>query len=209
MADPSSYLVGDCRELLASLPSGYARICVTSPPYWGLRDYGAHGQIGIESYWMDYVSNLVGVFREVRRVLAKDGMLWLNLGDCHAGSWGGQGRAGKSTCFGGRSVLMQRQVACARQMSLSRSGTGMAQKSLMLLPSRVAIALADDGWTVRSDIVWHKVNGVPESVMDRPTKCWEHVFLLAKSRRYYYDAVAIARENGTNARDVWPLALMA
>ncbi len=143
-------LVGDCRSRLAELPDQSVQTCVTSPPYFGLRDYGHDGQIGLEQTPEAFVSELVAVFREVRRVLRDDGTLWLNLGDSY-----GQG------------------------------------KQLRGIPWRVAFALQADGWYLRSDIIWHKPNPMPESVTDRPTKSHEYLFLLAKSERYYYDADAI------------------
>ena len=150
---------GDALEVLRGLPSESVHCCITSPPYWGLRDYGVEGQIGLKQTLQEYVEALVEVFREVRRVLRLDGTLWLNLGDSYAGSWG--------------------------------SASGLKPKDLVGVPWRVAFALQADGWYLRSDIIWHKPNSMPESVTDRPTKAHEYIFLLAKSRRYFYDADAI------------------
>lgn len=185
-------LEGDARVLLPTLPDGVARCCVTSPPYFGLRDYGVEGQVGLEGTPEAYVADLVRIFRRVRRVLADDGTLWLNLGDSYAGSWGAQGRTGG---MAGRTVVAARHVRVAPPRA---SGTGSADrfggvpaKGLLGIPWRVALALQSDGWVLRSDIVWHKPNPMPESVTDRPTKAHEYVFLFSKGPRYFYDAGAI------------------
>jgi DNA modification methylase len=147
--------IGDCRELLKQFAAAgvRAQMCVTSPPYFGLRDYGADGQIGLEDAPDHYIAEIVNVFRGVRGVLSDDGTAWLNLGDSYG-----------------------------------------AGKQLMGIPWRVALALQLDGWYLRSDIIWHKPNPMPESVTDRPTKAHEYLFLLAKSERYYYDGDAIKEE---------------
>lgn len=177
----ASLYVGDSREVLASLPESSARTCVTSPPYWGLRDYGVAGQIGAERTPAEYVANLVSVFREVRRALADDGTLWLNLGDSYAGrAGGGQGKNGQRA---DRSFTARVQA---------KGGDGLKNKDLVGIPWRVALALQEDGWYLRSDIIWSKSNPMPSSVKDRPTSAHEYVFLLAKSERYFYDAAAIA-----------------
>jgi DNA modification methylase len=174
-------LVGDVRETLAGLPDQAVQCCVTSPPYWGLRDYGHAGQIGLEATPDAYVAELVAVFREVRRVLKDDGTLWLNLGDSYQNA---KGQAGG---------VDPKQPA--RRHGLRPQDTGIAglkPKDLVGVPWMVAFALRADGWYLRSDIIWSKPNTMPESVTDRPTKAHEYVFLLAKSARYYYDADAIA-----------------
>jgi DNA modification methylase len=184
-------LTGDCREVLKTLPDASVNCCVTSPPYWGLRDYGHAGQIGLERTPEEYVAALVAVFREVRRVLREDGTLWLNLGDSYA--------SGKGTCFnpgGGESSLgKDRKQAGVHPLDRGNKSTlaavGLKPKDLVGIPWRVAFALQADGWWLRSDIVWAKPNPMPESVTDRPTKSHEYLFLLAKSDRYYYDAKAI------------------
>jgi DNA modification methylase len=180
-------LVGDCRDLLATLPAESVQCVVTSPPYFGLRDYGVAGQIGVEKQWPEYVAEMVAVFAAVRRVLRDDGTLWLNLGDSYATGGGSVGTAhggGKQ----GESWRMRGLMTPANRMPQP----GMKPKDLMLIPARVAIALQEDGWYVRSDIIWHKPNPMPESVTDRPTKAHEYLFLLTKSPTYYYDADAIA-----------------
>jgi DNA modification methylase len=179
-------LNGDCLEQLRALPDESVQCCVTSPPYWGLRDYGHPGQIGLEPTPAEFVARLVEVFREVRRVLCAKGTLWLNLGDSYAGSWGAQSRPG--------GTLSGNQVAAApkttRTGSLDRT-PGLKSKDLVGIPWRVAFALQDAGWYLRSDIIWSKPNPMPESVTDRPTKAHEYLFLLTKSERYYYDAESI------------------
>jgi DNA modification methylase len=175
-------LIGDCREILKSLPDNSINCCVTSPPYFGLRDYGADGQIGLEETPAEFVMALVEVLKEVNRVLRLDGTLWLNLGDTYStdGKWGGgKTNSGKNyTSFAGGYRNIKRV-------------TGLAGKQLLGIPWRVAFALQDDGWWLRSEIIWHKPNAMPESVTDRPTKAHEQIFLLTKSSKYYYDNEAI------------------
>lgn len=158
--------------------------CVTSPPYFGLRDYGVAGQLGLEQTPREYVDKLVGVFREVRRCLRDDGTLWLNLGDSYA-STGGHGK------LGANSQMVGREANSERRKVKGSVPDGFKTKDLMGIPWRVAFALQDDGWYLRSDIVWAKPNPMPESVLDRPTRSHEYLFLLTKSPRYFYDAEAI------------------
>jgi len=179
-------LVGDCMEQMRTLPDGVARCCVTSPPYFGLRDYGHEGQIGLEPTPEEYVARLVEVFRGVRRVLADHGTLWLNLGDSYAGSWGARGRGE------GTNAPRPDLETIYGTDAPNRSVVGLKSKDLIGIPWRVAFALQADGWYLRSDIIWHKPNPMPESVRDRPTKAHEYVFLLSKSPQYFYDAEAIA-----------------
>ena len=177
-------LQGDCRTLLPTLPDGSVHCCVTSPPYFGLRDYGCAGQIGIEKTPDAYVAELVAVFREVRRVLRDDGTLWLNLGDSYNGYMANQYGTGLET---------KRQAA--RKYIEPGAGLrykGLKNKDLIGIPWRVAFALQADGWYLRQDIIWHKPNPMPESVTDRCTKAHEYIFLLSKSARYFYDSDAIA-----------------
>ena len=177
-------IIGDCREKLREIEAGTLNCCVTSPPYFGLRDYGHGEQIGLEASPDAYVAELVEVFREVRRVLRDDGTLWLNLGDSYnAGRDGGHA--------GG-----QKQASHPRHEGVNRSGAnvpGLKPKDLIGIPWRVAFALQADGWYLRQDIIWHKPNPMPESVRDRCTKAHEYVFLMSKSPRYFYDADAIAK----------------
>lgn len=194
-------MVGDVRERLREVPDASVQTCVTSPPYFGLRDYGHAGQIGLESSPDAYVAELVAVFREVRRVLRDDGTLWLNLGDSYSGS-GPSGasyqsattkaRAGQKRdgSFAISATLEARGLTYAEKKPIPAAG--LKAKDLIGIPWRVAFALQADGWYLRSDIIWAKPNPMPESVTDRPTKSHEYLFLLSKSERYYYDADAIA-----------------
>jgi len=170
--------------------------CVTSPPYWGLRDYGTAEQLGLEDTPEAYVANMVEVFREVRRVLRDDGSLWLNLGDSYASSPASGGEQ-SATMTGGEHKRTPR--------TRYTRPPGLKPKDLVGIPWRVAFALQADGWYLRSDIIWHKPNPMPESVRDRPTKAHEYLFLLTKSKRYYYDADAI-NPAGRNKRSVWTVA---
>lgn len=172
-------------ERLRQLPDQSVQCCVTSPPYWGLRDYGVNGQLGLEKTPEEYVNKLVDGFREVRRVLRDDGTLWLNLGDSYSGS--GKGPAGNLGAVHDERNLWKVNGG-------SNSGNipeGLKPKDLVGIPWRVAFALQADGWYLRSDIIWAKPNPMPESVTDRPTKSHEYIFLLSKSARYFYDAEAI------------------
>ena len=188
-------IIGDARQL--PFPDGYFHTVVTSPPYWGLRDYGlGSDSFGMESTPELYVQHLVDIFREVKRTLRDDGTLWLNIGDSYASqpSWG---RGGGSTLAGG----------VPHSAGVQRNLDGLKPKDLVGIPWMVAFALRADGWYLRSDIIWHKPNVMPESVRDRPTKAHEYLFLLSKSKQYYYDAEAIkepatepARKCGKNSR---------
>jgi DNA modification methylase len=219
-------LHGDCLAMLKTLPDESVNCCVTSPPYWGLRDYGVEGQIGLEATPELYTAKLVTVFREVRRVLKADGTLWLNLGDSYAGSWGAMSHSLEDKA--------KRTGSNVRPVT-SRPMQGIKPKDLVGIPWRVAFALQADGWYLRSDIIWAKPNPMPESVTDRPTKAHEYIFLMSKSDRYWYDHEAVlepftndwlstrkpyqikgntdrndggqppqsANENGRNKRSVW------
>jgi len=172
----------DCLEGLKQLDDNSINCCVTSPPYWGLRDYGVEGQLGLESTPEEYVENLVAIFREVKRVLRDDGTLWLNLGDSYNGSGGAGGDYSKGGLKEGQPKYPGRKVATLKP------------KDLVGIPWRVAFALQADGWYLRQDIIWHKPNPMPESVKDRCTKAHEYIFLLAKSAQYYYDNEAIKED---------------
>jgi DNA modification methylase len=224
MATAQRIIPGDCIAGLRTLPDESVHCCVTSPPYWGLRDYGHDGQIGLEPTPEAYVARMVEVFREVRRVLRDDGTCWVNLGDSYAGSWGNQGR--KETRGTQRPIngpMLQRlragkvhdDACCLDEDCLcpagdgddiypdKQSGTGswvndhptLKAKDLVGIPWRVAFALQADGWWLRQDIIWHKPNPMPESVRDRCTKAHEYVFLLTKSERYFYDAEAVSERS--------------
>ena len=200
-------LLGDCREGLALVPTASVQCVVTSPPYWGLRDYGIEGVdwpeveyspmpglpplripaqrsvLGLEETPEAFIAHLVEVFRALRRVLRPDGVAWLNLGDCFVSDrkWGGA-TTGKHVQW----LHGDTNIGRARRF------TGLPAKSLCGIPWRAAFALQGDGWTLRSDIVWAKRNAMPESIIDRPTRAHELVFLLAQSERYFYDAASIA-----------------
>ncbi len=198
MSQLHQILVGDCIDMMRTLPDESVHTCVTSPPYYGLRYYGVEGQIGLEETPAEFISRLVDVFREVRRVLRADGTIWVNMGDSYAGSWGSQGRPQGDGQMSGRSVTSARKI---NEHPSFKSGTGvrgremgMKPKDLMGIPWRLAFALQDDGWYLRQDIIWHKTNPMPESVRDRCTKSHEYVFLLSKSKKYYFDQAAIAEE---------------
>ncbi len=193
-------LVGDVREKLAELPDASVHCVVTSPPYFGLRDYGMAGQIGLEETPAAFVAAMVGVFREVRRVLRDDGTCWLNLGDSYAGSWGGQGhRVTDSDDASWHGSQIKNHPKRASGTGSIRQ-PGLKPKDLIGIPWRVAFALQADGWYLRQDIIWHKPNPMPESVTDRCTKAHEYLFLLSKSARYHYDAEAIAEPHGGTER---------
>lgn len=194
-------LVGDCRDVLKTLPDESVNCIVTSPPYFGLRDYGVDGQIGLERSWPDFVAALVGVFLEARRVLRSDGTLWLNLGDSYAtgagsvGNCPGGGEQGDrwKGNRGDRPGLPKHSNGAMGPMTQANRlpQPGLKPKDLMGMPWRVAFALQADGWYLRSDIIWHKPNPMPESVTDRCTKAHEYIFLFTKSERYFYDHEAI------------------
>lgn len=189
-------IVGDARKVLQGFPAGHFRCVVTSPPYWGLRDYGIKGQIGAEISVDEYIADLVRLFSEVRRVLSDDGTLWLNIGDSYTS--------------GGRTWRDDDAKNKGRGMSYrAPTPTGLKPKDLIGVPWRLAFALQADGWYLRTDIIWNKPNCQPESVKDRPTRSHEFVFLFSKSERYFYDWEAIAepamdkKQRAKNRRTVW------
>jgi site-specific DNA-methyltransferase (cytosine-N4-specific) len=193
----SELLIGDARALLQGIPDESFQTCVTSPPYWGLRDYGIEGQIGAEATVEAYCSDLVAVFREVRRTLRSDGTLWLNVGDSYTS--------------GGRTWRDADDKNAARGMDYrAPTPKGLKPKDLIGVPWRLAFALQADGWYLRTDIVWHKPNGQPESVKDRPTRSHEYVFLMSKSERYLYDWEAMKEpttdsQGERSRRTVWSI----
>jgi DNA modification methylase len=186
-------LQGDCRQTLKSLPDESVNCCVTSPPYFGLRDYGCEDQIGLEQTPDAFVEELVEVFREVKRVLRDDGTLWLNLGDSYASN---------PASGGSQSSKMTGGEHKRTPTSPYRRPEGLKHKDLIGIPWRVAFALQADGWYLRQDIIWHKPNPMPESVQDRCTKAHEYIFLLSKSARYFYDIKSVMEPvaSGTVAR---------
>ena len=189
-------LQGDCRDVLKTLPDESVNCVVTSPPYWGLRDYGVAGQLGLEPTPQEYVERMVAVFAHVGRVLRADGTLWLNLGDSYARA---QETNVPQTKKGGAPSYPEHSKEGSSDGAVGRAerpGTrsGGKPKDLVGIPWRVAFALQAAGWWLRQDIIWSKPNPMPESVTDRCTKAHEYLFLLAKSERYHYDAEAIAEE---------------
>lgn len=198
-----NYVIGNVLSVLPALESDRFQCCITSPPYWGMRDYGHAEQLGLEPTPAAYVERMVSVFREVRRVLRPDGTLWLNIGDGYAGSGRGGNPGGKTGLQGSvegqdgaRAAKAHMQASAVAAGAIGRrwveAPNGLKRKDLCGIPWRLAFALQDDGWYLRSDIIWHKPAPMPESVTDRPTKAHEYVFLLAKREDYFYDAAAIA-----------------
>jgi DNA modification methylase len=183
-------LKGDCRDVLRTLPDESVHCVVTSPPYWGLRDYGVAGQIGLEANYADFVAQMVAVFREVRRLLRKDGTLWLNLGDSY--STHAAGRCVDPMKTSGLAGVKTQEIGRATKAAQDYRNSILPEKNLIGIPWRVAFALQADGWWLRQDIIWSKPNPMPESVTDRCTKAHEYLFLLTKSERYYFDQDAIA-----------------
>ena len=173
-------LIGNASDVIKSLPDESVNCIVTSPPYYGLRDYGVDGQIGLEPTLKEYLDKMVLLFDGLRRVLRKDGTCWVNMGDSYSYS-------GKCETKTGKQATNKGSVKPGRDMT----SEGMLPKNLMGVPWRLAFALQDAGWYLRSDIIWHKPNPMPESVTDRPTKAHEYIFLLTKSDRYWYDADAV------------------
>jgi DNA modification methylase len=196
---------GDALAVLRTLPDGSVDSCVTSPPYFGLRDYGVEGQMGAESSPAEYVEGMRALFAEVRRVLADDGTLWLNLGDSYSATLTRSGTATPSKTLGLRSDGTDSlgNAGRARAQARQRMGEprsllpGVGPKNLLGIPWRTAFALQDDGWTLRNEIIWAKPNGMPESVTDRLASKHEHLFLFAKSRRYHFDLDAIREPHST------------
>jgi DNA modification methylase len=189
MASSYEILIGDCREGMRSLPEKSIHTCVTSPPYFGLRDYGHEGQIGLEPTPDEFVAAMVEVFREVKRVLRDDGTLWLNLGDSYASYR--DGKATPDTARGESTGTLVPKGSATNRKASTFAGTSIKHKDLIGIPWRVAFALQADGWYLRQDIIWHKPNPMPESVTDRCTKAHEYIFLLSKSPKYYFDSEAV------------------
>lgn len=196
------FIVGDCVETLKTLPACAVHTCVTSPPYFGLRDYGVDGQLGLEPTPAAFVEALVAVMRQVRRVLRDDGTLWLNLGDSY--SSGGRTTHVAQSLRGATMRSEAGDAASGKQKYLNGTAmrpppvAGVGPKQMLGIPWRVALALQEDGWCLRQDIIWHKPNPMPESIKDRCTKAHEYIFLLSKSPRYYFDHEAI-KEPATGA----------
>lgn len=210
-------LTGDSRDLLSEMPENFVQTCVTSPPYWSMRDYDAPGQIGLEPNPKTYLEEVASVFDEVRRVLRDDGTLWLNIGDVYA-TWRGGTTPPAQTVSGGKSGKggrkERRGMPDGYNPSRDREAHGLPHKCLMGLPWRVAIEMMSRGWVLRNDIIWQKPNPMPESVVDRLTSSHEHLFLFSKSERYFWDREAAREVNADgkgyrNGRDVWTIPLVA
>lgn len=184
-------IVGDVIDGLRTLPDNSVQCCVTSPPYWGLRDYGVDGQIGLEPTPKDFTDKMVEVFEEVRRVLRPDGTCWVNIGDSYATDTGGGGPSEKQTSNHGAWTTGRRDNVKA---------SGLKRKDLVGIPWRLAFALQDAGWWLRSEIIWHKRSPMPESVTDRPTKSHEQIFLLTKSESYFFDQEAVKEGSVTGGK---------
>ena len=182
MMELDTIFCGDALDVLRTLPDNFVHCCITSPPYYALRDYGVDGQIGREDTPAQYVARLTEVFSEVRRVLLPSGTLWLNIADTYCGT-GSKGDHLDPKNPSGRN---------GQGVSLAQRVENVKAKDMIGIPWMLAFALRDCGWYLRSDIIWQKANPMPESCKDRPSRCYEHVFLLTKSRSYYYDAAAIA-----------------
>lgn len=185
-------IIGDARKKLLGMPDGSVQCCVTSPPYFGLRDYGVDGQMGLEDTPDEFVAGMVAVFREVRRVLRDDGTLWLNIGDSYAGSWGAQGHGSSPSSAMSRHQIRNHPQKLTQTGAIK--GAGIKAKDLIGIPWMLAFALRADGWYLRQEVIWHKPNPMPESVRDRCTKSHESLFLLSKRPQYYFDAEAIAED---------------
>ena len=183
---------GDSLDVLSGMADESVDCCITSPPYWGLRDYGCDKQLGLEKTPEEYVANMVQLFREVRRVLKDDGVLWLNLGDSYAGS----GR--RSEHHANQGISQSAKRGCTNGVPVP---SGLKSKDLVGIPWRVAFALQADGWWLRQDIIWHKPNPMPESVTDRCTKAHEYVFLMSKSAKYYFDNEAIKEKSTSEIQE--------
>ena len=184
-------LQGNCLDKLKELPDQSINTCITSPPYWGLRDYGEYKQLGMEDTPEEFVENLVQVFREVKRVLRDDGKVWLNLGDSYCGT-GNKGNYTDPKHKEGRN---------GQKIALNNKIEGFKSKDLVGIPWRVAFALQQDGWYLRQDIIWHKPNPMPESVKDRCTKAHEYIFLLSKSPKYYFDNEVIKEDSAESSKN--------
>lgn len=196
LASNVSVLLGDTRELLQHIPDKSVQCCITSPPYWGLRDYGVENQIGSETDIQDYLKDLVVIFHEIKRILKDDGVFWLNIGDSYTS--------------GNRTWRDSDSKNQGRAMSYRPpTPDGLKPKDLIGVPWKLAFELQKDGWYLRSDIIWNKPNCQPESVKDRPTRSHEYVFLLTKSEKYYFDneSIQVDGSNGVkkNRRTVWDI----
>ena len=176
------FLQGNVFEKVKELDDNSIDCVVTSPPYWGLRDYGVHGQLGLESTYQEHIKNIVKLFRAIKPKLKDSATIWLNYGDSYS--------SGKRTSTTNQTLRGNKNYGVTR----TPIQEGIKEKDLIMIPNRIAIALQDDGWWIRSEIIWHKPNPMPESVRDRPTSCHEKIWLITKSKKYYYDAETIKEQ---------------
>jgi DNA modification methylase len=194
-------LVGDVRETLKQIADKSVHCCVTSPPYWGLRDYGNDGQLGLEPTPTEYIDGLVKVFKEIHRVLRDDGILWLNIGDSYASFR--DGKVTPDTARGESDGTLVEKGKASNRMASSFANTSIKHKDIVGIPWRLAFALQADGWYLRQDIIWAKPNPMPESVTDRCTKSHEYIFMLTKSPKYFFDSRAIQEDAKTKPGATW------
>lgn len=213
MSELLQILQGDAIEHLRRMPAESVQCCVTSPPYWGLRDYGVDGQIGLEGSVAEFVTRLRKVFRQVRRVLKPDGVLWLNLGDTYASATRGEGQRGlkalSDRCSPLKNPRTVHRLADERVLVKRPKAQGFSEKELIGIPWRVAFALQDDGWLLRQDIIWHKPNPMPESVRDRCTRAHEYFFMFTRSGEYFWDPQAMREPTSGTAAPRMSKAAMA
>lgn len=198
MLTESKIIVDDVRQALSTVSPKTVRTVITSPPYWGLRDYGSEKQIGQEDHPDLYIKNLVEVFHETKRILTDDGTLWINIGDTYVGT-GHKGNSKDPKNPDGRN---------GQTIALNHKVDGLKPKDMIGIPWKLAFALQEDGWYLRSDIIWNKTNALPSPVRDRPVSSYEHIFLLSKSRKYFYDYEAVKEptvdgKSTRSLRDVW------
>lgn len=194
----SNIIVDDVRQALKNLPSETIQTVITSPPYWGLRDYGEQNQIGQESHPDEYITNLVNIFNEIKRILKKDGTVWINIGDTYVGT--GHKKDSKDP--------KNPEGRNGQAVALNHKVEGLKPKDMIGIPWKLSFALQKDGWYLRSDIIWNKLNALPSPVRDRPVSSYEHIFLLSKSRKYFYDYEAVKEptidgKSTRSLRDVW------
>jgi len=190
-------IIGDCLEILRDMPDESIDCCVTSPPYWGLRDYGVEGQLGLELTLGEHLDKMVEVFEEVRRVLKSSGTCWVNYGDCYATPPNGRSATDTKALGKDDRTFRDKPFSTVGPISKSKQGGNnsarsyLKPKDLCMMPNRFAIAMHEAGWWVRSEIIWAKPNPMPESVTDRPATAHEKIWVFTKSRKYYYDAKAV------------------
>ena len=192
-------LVGDCFEKVKEIESGVVQTCVTSPPYWGLRDYEDDGQLGQEDHPEEFIGRLVDLFKEIKRILRDDGTVWVNIGDTYFGPKGGHFESKNSLTYSDTGTKYRESRKAPPKHSY------LKVKDLIGVPWMFAVAMQKDGWYLRQDIIWHKPNPMPEAVNDRCAKSHEHIFLFSKKKQYFFDADAIRTNTNARMRDVWSI----